>query len=186
MWNNRIPKHWTWNITISLRLKHFPTSSFIHAAIIELTGLSGSTNLYCSSMNVIETVATPMIFCTFQGYLILLSSLHLWHSIVCKGDIRFLACTLIFTRWLPLFVEACVKLYTSWHASLNNSKEAKLMHLYKAWRYLLGKLQRQTVGLMQSQLIASRDVGQQFCYKTRLLGCPSRWYFSRLGNIVLL
>ena len=43
---------------------------FMHTAALEVIGFWGNTKLYCSSMDAIETVASPTFFCSFQGQLI--------------------------------------------------------------------------------------------------------------------
>ena len=48
-------------------LKHYNCCFLSHVAIFDVVGELGSTHLYCSSMDLIETVSSPTFFCSFQG-----------------------------------------------------------------------------------------------------------------------
>ena len=50
-----------------ISLNIFPVT-VSHAVTLEDIGLLGNTKLYCSSMDAIETVASPTFFCKFQGW----------------------------------------------------------------------------------------------------------------------
>ena len=56
----------TWFRLTDITLK-IPCSSASHTASLEVIGTVGNTKLYCSSPDAIETVASPTLYCIFQG-----------------------------------------------------------------------------------------------------------------------
>ena len=59
-----------------------------------MIGLLGNTNLYCSSMDAIETVASPTFYCTFQGWTVLSKNHRFYFQVVTfsRGELEVALC----------------------------------------------------------------------------------------------
>ena len=58
----------TTNDMLKYKVNQFSSCPFLHTVTLETIGLMERTILYCSSMDAIETVASPTFFCKIQGW----------------------------------------------------------------------------------------------------------------------